>query len=405
MNRRFLLTVALATAACDGGAGARTSVIVHDSSGITVATSSAPAWSPGAGWSVDSTPLFSVGDGERRGDPLLINVRAARFTSTGDIVVVTGDDNQLRWIDPRGTVTATHGGKSDGPGLFRDLAYVGMVGDSVAVWDEGQKQVSLVTPESGIVRTFSLNGGGKDGPEFGYSPVGLLGSKAIVLAGRRGARSREQGGLRRDSIPLATASMTGAISGPFTTVPGAETVVVSTDQFVTMVPRPFGAQTALTVAGDEVLVTMGDQDEVRRYLPSTGLRRIDRLDRPRRLISPAEIDQQGQRLGAQTSQLPKPVAAAILGAMLSAGIPTVYPTFDRILTDAEGNAWLREDIGGERPLTEARTWVVLDRRGGWLGRVVTPAHFDVHQILRDRMLGVLHAANGGEIVQVLKLRR
>ncbi|MEO8478830.1 MAG: hypothetical protein ABI542_04290 [Gemmatimonadota bacterium] len=355
---------------------------------------------------MDTTPLLAVGDGARRGDPLLINVVAARFTVAGELVIITGDDAMVRWVDPLGAVRASRGGFGDGPGEFRDLVFVGSVGDSVVLWDGQLGRVSVLPPTPTGTRSFRLQGGDSaTAPEFGYVPIGLLGAERLVLAGRRGARSREQSGLRRDSIPFATASLDGRIGASFALVPGAETVVVSTDQFVTMIPRPFGAQTAVTVEGDEVLVTVGDVDELRHYRPGSGLVRIDRLDRPRRLIAPAEFDQQGQRLGAQTAQFPKAVATAILGTMMAAGLPKVYPTYDRILTDADGNAWMREDIGTERGLDEARRWTILDKAGSWLGQVTTPRHFELHEVARDRILGVSREPNGGEVVQVLRLSR
>lgn len=403
---RTLGVILCGLAACGGSDADRYSSTTHDSSGVTIVSSDAPAWPTTDGWRVDAVPQLTVGDGARSGDPLLIGIVAARFTADRGIVVVTADDARLRWIDQDGVVRASRGGFGDGPGEFRSVAYVGMVADSVLIWDADRNLLTAMAPNADGVRSFGLVGGDSATmPAFGFAPVDMVGADRLLLAGRRGARSREQSGLRRDSIPLATASLDGTIGAVFATVPGAETVVVSTDQFVTMIPRPFGSQTAVATHGDAVLVAVGDVDELAHYLPANGLTRIDRIDRPRRMISPAEIDQQGQRLGAQTSQLPRPVATAILGAMLEAGLPKVYPAHDRVLADVDGNSWLREDIGAERALEEARRWTILDPEGRWLGQVTTPPRFEVHQVLRDRVLGVWRDPNGAEIVQVLRLTR
>lgn len=405
-GRRGALLCCLVACGGSGSGGDPTSAISRDSSGVAIVTSTAPAWSTTARWHVDTTPLLAVGDGVRRGDPLLINVVATRFAADGELVVITTDDAMVRWIDADGAVRASRGGFGEGPGEFRDIAYVGMLADSVVLWDDQLDRVSVMTAAPGGTRSFRLQGGDTaTAPEFGYAPIELVGADRLVLTGRRGARTNQRSGLRRDSIPFATASMDGTIGPVFALVPGAETVVASTERFVTMIPRPFGAQTAVTTEGEEVLITVGDVDELRHYLPGSGLVRIDRLDRPRRLIAPAEIDQQGQRIGAQTSQLPKPVATAILGAMLEAGLPKVYPTYDRILTDTDGNSWLREDIGSERALDEARRWTILDTAGSWLGQIITPPRFEVHQVTRDRVLGVWREPNGGEVVQMLRLSR
>ena len=123
------------------------------------------------------------------------------------------------------------------------------------------------------------------------------------------------------------------------------------------------------------------------------------------------IEHIGGRFGARALREvtlevnPDRVDVAITSALLSAGIPTAYPAHDRLLVDATGAIWLREDIGAERALEEARSWTVLAPTGEWLGRVVTPVRFEVHQVTRDRVVGVQRTADDVEVVRVLRLRR
>ncbi|MGD9523318.1 MAG: hypothetical protein AB7N73_06035 [Gemmatimonadales bacterium] len=406
MTRAALALLAIATAAaCGDGApaGAHTAI---DSAGVRVVTSTAPSWGPDAGWRVDTVPELEVGSGARAGDPLLIGVEAVRRLADGQHLVATTDDQVLRWIDRDGAVVRTAGGAGEGPGEYRGLSVLGFIGDSLLTWDGRLGRVTVVAPDGAPARQFRLgNPDSANATRYGFAPSAVLDGDRLLLAGVRGAATNERSGLRRDTIPLATASTTGEVGPVFARVPGTESVVASTADFVAVTERPFGATTAVAAADGAAYVSVGDVDEVRRYDPATGLTAIYRLDRPRRLISPAEIERQGRRRGAQAGQLPDRVDVAITSALLSAGIPTAYPAHDRLLVDATGAIWLREDIGAERALEEARSWTILAPTGEWLGRVVTPVRFEVHQVTRDRVVGVQRTADDVEVVRVLRLRR
>jgi hypothetical protein len=83
----------------------------------------------------------------------------------------------------------------------------------------------------------------------------------------------------------------------------------------------------------------------------------------------------------------------------------VYPAHDRILVDATGAIWMREDIGPRRTEVEGHWWDVLASDGRWLGRVSTPPRLEVYQVSRNRVIGVWRDENDVEHLRVHRLSR
>ena len=70
--------------------------------------------------------------------------------------------------------------------------------------------------------------------------------------------------------------------------------------------------------------------------------------------------------------------------------------------DIEGNVWAGEFLGLAR-YDEAQEWYVWDSSGVWLGKVQTPARFELMRVGADEVLGVWRDVNDVEHPQVLRL--
>lgn len=402
-----LLAASLAVSAlvgCDSAEPTIDAVTVIDSAGVSVVTSTAPAWGATAAWRVDSTPELVIGGAATLPSVLLVAVTGVRRLDDGELIVTLDGDQTVRWFDRRGAEQRRVGGTGEGPGQFRSVTLVGMLGDSLLLWDGQLDRATVLAPDGNHVRTFQ--------PVFPDTTVafGLMVSSAfadgrLLLAGRSGAQSGMASGLRRDTIPLAVASGDGRVERVVASVPSHENVIVVGPGFVTMMPRPFGPRTVVATEGNSLLVSDGQEDAVIRYATDGTTMAIYRLDRPRRLIALTEVEHQRRRLAAQVEQLPEPIGQAVADAMAGVGVPTVYPAHDRLLVDADGAIWLREDIGPRRAEIEAHRWDVLDRDGRWLGMVTTPPRFEVHQVTRDRLVGIWRDDNDVEHLRVHRLLR
>jgi hypothetical protein len=397
--------VALALVACDRATESTgAAVTVVDSAGISVVTSTSPAWGTTAAWRVDTTPELVIGDAATLPSVLLVAVTAVRRLDNGQLVVTLNDDQTVRWFDRDGAQTRRVGGTGAGPGKFRSVALVGMLGDSLLLWDGQLERGTVLTPNGEHVRTFRPVVADTTAA-FGLEVSGAFADGRLLIAGRSGAQSSMSSGVRRDTIPLAVATGAGRVERVVAQVPGRENVIVTGEGFVTMIPRPFGARTMIATDGDGFLVSDGQHDEVIRLANDGTTAAIYRLDRPRRLIALTEVEQQRRRLAAQVEQLPAAIGQAVADAMASVSVPKVYPAHDRLLVAADGALWLREDIGPRRAEIEAHRWDILDRDGHWLGLVTTPARLEVHQVDRDRVVGVWRDENDVEHLRVHRLVR
>jgi len=282
---------------------------------------------------------------------------------------------------------------------------VGMLGDSVVIWDAQRALATVLLPgQSAPLRWFTITAD-TAASAYSFAVAGVFSDGRMLLVGRSGTESRMEGGARRDTVPVAVADRDGNFQRTVALVPSHESVVATGPGFVTLLARPFGARTTVAIDGEDALVSIGDRDEVLRLNADRGLVAIHRLDRPRRVISVSELAAQGERLAAQVSQLPGPVGESVMDALRGVGMPAVYPAHDRIVVDGNGAIWLREDIGPQRAEKEARRWTVLAREGHWLGYLTTPPRFVVMQVTRDRVIGVWRDDNDVEHLQVYRLDR
>jgi hypothetical protein len=399
---RRLAPILLLLAACGGEDVAHDTATTTDSLGIAVVTSTMPAWGEEVRWRLDTIPELVIGGADRTPAVLLVGVSSA-VQVAGEYVVSTTDDRMVRWFRPDGAERLATGGQGDDAGRFATLRIAGLLGDSLLAWDEQLDRATVLAPDGTAARTFRP--ADDTTARFGYAVTAAFDDGRLLLASRSGALSGGTSGLRRDSIALARADRNGALDAMIARVAGHENVVVSGPDFVTLVPRPFGARTVVTTAGTDVLVGMGDRDEVRRYRHDGTLLGLYRLDRPRRLIPATDLAAQREQLGAQLQQLPLVMADAIATALADAGVPAVYPAHDQILVDATGAIWLREDIGPRRSREESRRWAILGADGAWLGTLTTPARFEVHQVTEDRVIGVWRDGNDVEHLRVHRLER
>jgi hypothetical protein len=401
------LALLLITTGCaTGEPGDRAGVVVTDSAGIRITTSTAPAWRTGEGWRVDTTPALSIGDATRTDAVLLVEVGGVRLLADGRIAVADGGEHAVRFFTAAGDRDGKLGGNGSGPGEFRGLTLVGLLGDSLLVWDPQLDRATVVAPNGTVGRSFRIAAGDTtSGTRFGFAPVDIFEDGTLLLAGRTGASSNDQGGVRRDPVPLRRALRTGAVGERLAVVPGTENIVVAGKGFVTVFERPFGRRTLSITAGKQLVVSTGDFDGVLRFDSTGVLGEIWRLDRARRAVSATDVEAVAARRSVQLNQLPKEYADAIFAITKDVGYPGVLPPFDAMVRDVTGALWLRQDVGPVLRDSIPHTWTVLDTKGRWLGEVTTPRRLEVHQITRDRILGVWKDDDEVEHIRLYPLRR
>ncbi|MEP6590251.1 MAG: hypothetical protein ABJC19_03620 [Gemmatimonadota bacterium] len=403
--RATAVCAVLVLASC-GGSRTPDGRVERDSAGVTLVTSTVPAWQAGHGWRLDTTPQLSIGEATGANPILLVEVNGVRLLSDGRVAVVSGGEQAVLYFDAAGKLLHRSGRPGEGPGEFRSITLVGNVGDSLLLWDGQLDRATLLDPDGKVARTFTLaRSDTVGGPRFGFAPAATFGNGALLVAGRAGAATGDRNELRRDTIPLALADSRGRIGRVMVQVPGTEAIVVTTPRYVTRFDRPFGRRTSIATRGTETLVNSGDLDGVTLYDTAGATHAVYRIDRARRAIPAAEIDALGRKQGEQLTQLPPDLAGPLRKVMLEVGVPATLPTAYQLVVDADGAVWLRDDVGPVMRDSIPSRWSVLDRTGGWLGDVTTPRRMEIHQITRDRVVGVWRDENDVEYVRIYRLRR
>ncbi|MEO5826977.1 MAG: hypothetical protein ABIR59_13910 [Gemmatimonadales bacterium] len=394
--------IAIAALACgeDAGRGGRTTV---DSAGSTVVTSTVSVWGDSAKWSIDSTPLVVIGDPTHAAAALLIDIVGVRLLDDGRLALVSNDEKAILYFDRSGLPVGRAGSRGNGAGEFQQTTLISAPSDSILIWDHELDRGTMFSPGGRPVRTFALTG--DSGSRYGFAPAARLENGELLVAARIGATLREHTGVRREPVPLRRASATGAVGQLLIVVPGNEQLVVSTTQHVSAMERPFGRRTLIGTSGDDVLIATGERDEVMVVRPQGRRMLIWRINRPGRLVDSMDRARQMVRYRAQAAQLPPEFSGPMLRAIAEAGFPTELPPYDQLLVDATGATWLREDVGPIHRDISPQHWTIFDRKGRWLGEVTSPAGLVVHQVTRDRVVGIWTDEDGVQQVHIHTLRR
>lgn len=383
-----------------GGSGGGEAV---DSAGVRLVVSARPAWRAGEAWTVESEPLFSVGDG----DPSFQRIVDLLPLDDGRLVVVDAGSGRLRWLGPDGSVLAVAGGLGEGPEeVRRPAGLVGLSADTVAVWDAAsQALVAFVDGLPALRSPLPTYGGGSL-----QKPLSL-GSGVLAVPAREavGDRPLDANGRARFPAPVLRWDRTSD---------GYDTLAVApTDEIMTMriggrpalgVPpfaklTTFAAREGRLFVGDgEARVDEGGRSwmQVDEYDASGALRARFRAPAPRGAVAPADRE---SYIGILEGMARTPQEVAMLPALRTSIVfPERHPAYGGLLVDDAGHLWLRTGPVTP-PAPPEGPWAVLSPEGRWLGTVETPPRFDLRAVRGDRLMGVWRDAADVEHVRVYRL--
>lgn len=389
-NARLTL-VALAAAAATGcEAETPATSTSRDSLGVTIVESVAPAWTPDAAWHIEEEPLLDLAE---TGSGDMHNFfRVRDMLRAGEhLVVADGVSHEVRVYDSAGRFVRAFGGSGEGPGEFRFLWTVVSQGDGRLVAMDG----SIGGPgaefdiASGLVSTFRM----PQRVQRLRHPV-----PSEVLWGWDGGYTMDDeglaGGLHRAVASVVRLSEDRMSAQWVANVPGHEHFLVPTADVIPLM----GRNTHVVPVGDgTVVVGTADALEYSTIDGQTGaIRRITRILGVSLAVSEDEVDLELQtRLGPN----PRPRIRDLLEGLPR---PDEKPAYQSMTVDVEGNVWAGEFLGLARR-DEAQEWYVWDSSGVWLGKVQTPARFELMRVGADEVFGVRRDMHDVEHPQVLRL--
>ena len=146
--------VALSVVTCgDSPLPSRPATTVRDSSGVRVVESLRPVWQDVSALSIHDTPSVTIGGVDTGPEYSIGYVADARRLSDGRIVIIDGQANHLLTFDQGGSFIQAWGREGEGPGEFRRPEALALLpGDSVVVFDDGNRSASVFAPSGAFVR-------------------------------------------------------------------------------------------------------------------------------------------------------------------------------------------------------------------------------------------------------------
>lgn len=380
-----VLVVSAGAAGCDGGAGAAPLPAMRDSAGITIVENPGPQES--TAWIVEPEPILSVGVAEGDERYLLSRVADALLLPDGGVALLDGGSLQLRLYGPDGVFREAAGRQGSGPGEFRAMGGpLASDGDGgFLLWDPMQRRITHLGSDLSLRGTTLL-----EAPEGATGALlrGWLADGTMVVSEVRGAGSLVSGSTAfRDTLWLHRADAEGRHLGPMVAVPSTEGDIrvdggpdPSTIRSIAIFRNPLSP--AAHLATGELLVTgNGGAFELSAASPEGSRAWISRLDRRRRPLDAADREAYIESMAAAS-----PDPAGTRAAYADRPFPTHFPTFDQLVLDSEGNAWMREyrapfDDGDAR-------WQVVDPQGVWRAEALLPGRLRVTRITGEVVVGI-----------------
>ncbi|MEP6591321.1 MAG: 6-bladed beta-propeller [Gemmatimonadota bacterium] len=158
-------------------------------------------------FTIESTPLYTVGGAA--GDPEfdLTYVNFVELLSSGGIVTQAGIGSRLLVFEADGKPERRVGRQGSGPGEFMAMAGMAlMAGDTVLVADAANARLNWIDPHKGIVRTASLDAIGARSPRFLF---GVLPTGEMLFTSGGGFGGRAPDSLTRSMATVALRAVDG----------------------------------------------------------------------------------------------------------------------------------------------------------------------------------------------------
>ncbi|MGQ0766072.1 MAG: hypothetical protein ACT4OZ_10435 [Gemmatimonadota bacterium] len=352
-------------------------------------------------WKIDTSARVILASPDSTG---FVFVSAAHWLGEGRVLVADARQRRLQLYDASGRHLRTIGRDGEGPGEFRGMMTVSVVGDTVGVWDLSARRFSLLTVDSGFRRIIPTPQKPSDYDTAreiwitsGIRPLTYWLSASWPGPLPQGTRIRKwrfTGQLAFSDTGARTLSSSPTFNGVFSGQ------VERGDARQLYSNLPFVAAAAGRVAygsGETFEVRLADSDLLTRQILRWSL-----ADEP---LSDAEVDSARERLFASMPPgAPRErIEAAVNNIVAPELLPRVRPAISRALWDDAGRLWLGRFAAPVRGLAEAFDWFVLDETARPVGRVQLPEVARLESVRGSELLVSVRDSLDVQTVQVWRV--
>lgn len=354
-----------------------------------------------ATWTLAPEADLSIGVLEGEAAYLLDRVRDATVLRDGRVAIVNGGSNEIRFFTAEGVFDGASGGDGDGPGEFRNLAWIRELPDQrLAAFDPFQRRTSYFDRSGAFVESVPLP-----------SPPGLGSQRVSVESVFDDGRvlvyfPEDRIMIQPDALPEYTLLEGNLVYGwydadRFDTVgirPSAQTTIVSSQGMFVIGPAPLGRNVLRASNGTRAVIAQTDRLAVATLTSeSTSFGSI---------LAHGEFRELGEaewRLlaGDYLDTGPSSRRHSREKTLEEFGKPEFVPLFDKLVLDRVDRIWLRS-LGMD---AELRRWQVLDHEGALMAWADISPAIEIMEIGEDYVVGVVKDDLDVESVRRWALRR
>jgi len=409
------LLALIACGTADGGGQGE--VTRRDSAGIAIVENAGSVWAEGEGWTLDAEPLVQIGGdaGDRLYD--LGRISGAVQLADGAIAVTNGATNEIRIYGPDGIHRVSTGRTGGGPGEYQMV--MGMwrtPADSLMVLDMMARRLTVLGPDGGLGRSYSLGGmGGSLAPTDGNIafaiPAGVLDDGSMIGLAQAFQINDAREGAYRDTVPAVLFGPDGAVVDTIGRFPGTdlEQITLSFGPQSMKIPIAvmLGRQSVALATARQFYIATNDAWEVQVRDVRGRLQSLIRVASAPRRLSAAEIAaSRAEQIELMDNQSPIAIPPVIRDQMVArmnaAPYPETLPFVALMLADRSGHLWVQEV---SRPGDHRARFAVFDPTGRLLGWVRMPEKFRPTDITDATVVGIWQDPDDVEHIRVYRLQR
>lgn len=341
-------------------------------------------------WRLTESPALELGTQSDAGPESFFRITDVAVDERRVYVANMGTD-ELRVFDRTGRYLGHMGRGGFGPGEFRRLAVVEIVGpNAVLTYSGGTDRYILFDTAGKVQREFrTLEGIGG----LAY-PAAVFGDSQIVVAEGAAVSQVRQAGLVHDSLTLSLFAVGGARLRGLGRIPFGDRTVTRVGDRITVGAPVFSPMTLMGSSNGYLCYTLAVTYEFQCVDTQGVLKRIVRWARSPQPVTPQD---EAEYKRTELEKASPEHRAAVSERLEAQPFATQYPSFSRMLTGAEGDIWLEEfpRLGDEQLM-----WHVFQRGRAYTGSVLMPSRFRLLFVSRDVIAGVWKDELDAEYVRV-----
>lgn len=378
-------------AGCSGGSESRSEVsTVRDSAGVSIVEVSAEGWASAPSWRLASTPVAVIGGEQDDGTVDLSNSQLGTMLPDGRVVAMSMQPVQLYLFAPDGSLAGTLGRGGEGPGEYRFLTSLLVLGaDTIAGFDFMNRRALMFRPNGDVLDPVQF--------PMTASPVpplltGRLDDGSWVFQTMNPLQEPPEGttGVYRLPAPVQSwregmeAFDTVAMSlGPML-VQG--TISMGNNSMTMGRGIGYGSNSFVGGTRDLIWLTTGDRFVISGYDIEGNLKREIRVGLPTRAVTQADRDRfigvLREQLELARGMAPAEMIDAEIERLAETAFAENHAAIGQMMVDRLGRIWATPNL----PMVDSTaTWGVFDNEGRLIGSVVIPA-------------GTLYAASEDRVV-------